>query len=171
MSIKRVYLLLALIAFALPLVPFPTTSQPVRDSAALVEWPQQFEGKPLRRLPLSDRENRFLNGFPGKVARFSDGSRELIVRWVTNPTRKLHSAIDCYRALDFKITPAPIRPDANGLLWSSFVATSAGHDVTVYERIFDDHGNSWIHVSGWYWSAISGRSQGPWWAITVASEG
>ena len=29
-------------------------------------------------------------------------------------------------------------------------------------------GRSFADVSSWYWSAVTGRSRGPWWARTIA---
>jgi hypothetical protein len=41
----------------------------------------------------------------------------------------------------------------------------------VREVIADSHGNRWTDVSAWYWAAVRGETQGPWWAITVATSG
>jgi len=32
----------------------------------------------------------------------------------------------------------------------------------------DGRGGHWTDVSAWYWSALLGSSEGPWWALTVA---
>ena len=36
------------------------------------------------------------------------------------------------------------------------------------EAITDGTASRWTDVSQWYWEALLGRTQGPWWAITVA---
>ena len=123
MKLNAYYLVVSLIAFAIPLVGLPHSSPPEPSDSLFAGWPHQFAGQSLRRLPLSERETRFLLEFPGKIARFTDGSRELIVRWVTTPTRKLHSASDCFRGLGFSISPAAAHADDRGQLWSSFVAS------------------------------------------------
>ncbi len=77
--------------------------------------------KPERTaLPLSDREQRFVSGFPGRIARFTDGKREIIVRWVTRETRMLHPAADCFRGMGYAIRPLPIYIDERGRHWGSF---------------------------------------------------
>ncbi|MFT4582189.1 MAG: HAMP domain-containing protein [Gammaproteobacteria bacterium] len=152
----------------MPLMDSPTSQTTQTKDLEFPGWPRAFEGKPFTALPLSARERQFLTDYPGKIARFNDGSQELIIRWLKRPTRKLHCASDSFRALDYKITPSAVRADGNGELWSSFSAQRERQELQVYERNFDHDGNSWIHVSGWYWSAILSRSGGPWWAITVA---
>jgi hypothetical protein len=52
------------------------------------------EGCALVELPLTPREAGFTRTFPAGLGRFSDGQRELIIRWVGAPTRRLHSAAD-----------------------------------------------------------------------------
>src|SRR4029450_10232740 len=66
-------------------------------------WPTHFQGTALQELPLNDREKSLLAGFPGAVARFTDGQRDIVMRWVTQPTRRLHPAEDCYRGLGYSI--------------------------------------------------------------------
>src|SRR4029077_21235103 len=61
------------------------------------EWPHEFRGHPLVRVPLNLDEQRFLEDFPGVVARFTDGEHDILMRWVDRPTRRLHPAEDCYR--------------------------------------------------------------------------
>ena len=41
-------------------------------------WPSTFEGRTLTPLPLNEMETKFATGFPGRIARFSDGEREII---------------------------------------------------------------------------------------------
>ena len=44
------------------------------------EWPREFRGHPLIRVPLNHDEQQFLDDFPGAVARFSDGQHDIIMR-------------------------------------------------------------------------------------------
>lgn len=160
------------------LVPFTTSNQ--RSSALLAGaqadstvvfpgWPTHFEGRALTLLLLSEREQRFGSDFPGHVARFTDGRREIIVRWVTEATRKLHPAVDCFQGIGYRVRPRPLRVDENGNRWSSFVANRDGQKLRVFERIHDETGKSWTDASAWYWAATtSGATRAPWWAITIA---
>ncbi|MGI8602120.1 MAG: hypothetical protein ACR2OZ_03875 [Verrucomicrobiales bacterium] len=130
-------------------------------------WPDEFENRPLHPLPLADVDTQFSAGFPGKIARFSDGQRELILRWVTAGTRKLHSSADCFRGLGYAVAPAPAWLDSQGARWSCFTARRGPHRLEVRERITSNDGQSRTDVSAWFWSAILHRTRGPWMAITV----
>lgn len=132
-------------------------------------WPSQFVGKPLRALPLGPTEQRFATDFPGRIGRFSDGEREIVIRWVSQGTRKLHPASDCFRGTGYSITPQPLAVDPDGARWGTFLATRGEQRLDVRERIYDTSGNQWTDASAWYWAAAMGESAGPWWAVTVAS--
>lgn len=136
--------------------------------ASFPGWPSTFEGHPLRELPLSEREERFGAGFPGRIARFTDGRRELIFRWVAAPTRQLHSATDCFRGLGYSTTTSTLWRQEDGNIWHRLTAARGAARLTVREAITDGAANRWTDVSHWYWEALLGRTQGPWWAITVA---
>ena len=104
------FLLAALAAALAPL--FARTG----DTAAAKDfpgWPTHYEGRALTELPLTQRELAFVHDFPGRVGRFSDGRREIIIRWVGAPTRRLHPAADCLRGSGYTITPMPGRTDAS----------------------------------------------------------
>lgn len=152
------------------LAPFLSAhSEPQRvHAASFPGWPAQFEGAALQPLPLTERERRFTNDFPGRIARFTDGKREIIIRWVTEATRKLHPAADCFQGLGYNVKPLPLRVEKDGTLWASFAAVKGEERLNVYERIHGDAGESWTNVSAWYWSALG--SEGPWWAITIAEK-
>ncbi|MBN8549544.1 MAG: hypothetical protein J0M12_09535 [Deltaproteobacteria bacterium] len=131
-------------------------------------WPQEFRGNHLTQLPLTERELTFGKDFPGKIGRFSDGENELIIRWITRESRKLHPASDCFRGAGHSIAPLPLHKDLDGALWSCFRASRDHQEIRVCERIFDENGGSWSDTSSWFWDAARGVSDGPWWAITVA---
>jgi len=131
-------------------------------------WQTHYDGKPLRELPLSSLERRFEENFPGRLGRFSDGEREIVIRWVSRETRKLHPAVDCFRGVGYRVTPQPIEVDPKGERWGSFLAVRGGKTFSVRERVYDGAGNSWTDVSSWYWAALREISPGPWWAVTIA---
>lgn len=133
-----------------------------------VRWPSHYEGRPLTELPLSKREEAFVRNFPGHVARFTDGRREVIIRRVDAPTRRLHSAADCLRAIGYDMTPLPARTDATGMVMSCMRAKRGNEILEVCEIIRDGKGASWPDVSQWYWSALFSTQGGPWWSYSVA---
>jgi hypothetical protein len=131
-------------------------------------WPTQFEGKTLTPLPLSALERQFATDFPGRIGRFTDGEREIVIRWVTEATRQMHFASDCFQGLGYTVKPLPVHRDDHGSLWASFTASKGNERLRVYERIHNDAGETWTDVSAWYWSALRNEGGGPWWALTVA---
>ena len=145
------------------------TPPPDLPAMKLPEWPREFQGRPLTRVPLADAERRFLSGFPGDVARFTDGERDFILRWVTQPTRRLHPADDCYRAWGFAVGPSKIRADGDGVRWRCFVAGKNGKQREVCEQVRDTEGAHWTDVSSWYWAAAFDRTTGPWLVTTVSN--
>lgn len=156
----------ALAAFA----PFLAAEKRTPNEAAqnFHSFPTEFENQPLKELELTEREQIFFENFPGKVGRFSDGRREIIFRYVTEATRKLHPASDCFAAVGYKTKPLPMRIDAENNRWSCFSASKTGESLRVCERIYTaDNRQNWTDVSAWYWSALS-DGNGAWWAVTVA---
>ena len=153
------------------LMPFASaqSERPAKPNGAFPGWPAEFEGKTLTALPLTALEQRFATDFPGKIARFTDGKREIVIRWVTDATRKLHPASDCFQGLGYAVKPLAVRRDDKGALWSSFAASKADEQLRVYERIHSDSGETWTDVSAWYWAAFR-EGNGSWWAITVAEK-
>ena len=137
-------------------------------AAGFPGWPTHFEGRPLTRLPLSEREERFGEEFPGLVARFTDGRREVIVRFIGEATRRLHPTADCLTAIGYSVRPVPLHVAEDGALWSGFTAERRGERLLVRERVYSDSGGSWPDIPAWYWSAATGAARGPWWALTVA---
>ncbi|HKQ78479.1 MAG TPA: hypothetical protein VJ810_32565 [Blastocatellia bacterium] len=161
------FIICCLLAAAAPFAPM--RSDVTSERSAFPGWPAQFEGRDLRQLPLSSREERFAADFPGRVARFSDGSREIIVRWVAQETRALHPASDCFKGMGYSIRPLPVRADQSGRRWGGFEARRGDDALRIHERIFDSADKeSWSDVSSWYWHAMTGRTTGGWWAVTVA---
>jgi len=146
-------------------------------AAVAVTWPATFEGRPLTPLPLGERDQRFARDFPGQVGRFHDGQRELILRHVARPTRRLHPASDCLRAVGFAIDPLPARRGPDGTTWGCFAARRGdgarpAENLTVCEQIRDaTTGRTWPDASSWYWPALAGGTTGSWWSTTVVEPG
>jgi hypothetical protein len=111
---------------------------------------------------------RFERHFPGRLGRFTDGEREVVIRWVSQPTRKLHPAVDCFRGSGYRVTAMPIEM-IDGKAWGRFDAQHNTGRWRVREIIVDDAGRQWTDVSSWYWAALRDRTGGPWWSMTVAS--
>lgn len=163
------YLTICTMAGLIPLLPIQSKqAQGGSPRVAFSGWPGHLDGQALRPLPLTERELRFGGDFPGQIGRFTDGRREVIIRRVTEATRELHPASDCFEGIGFRVRPLPLHVDGDGLLWSSFIATRGNERLHVRERIYMDTGESWTDVSSWYWAAARESSAGPWWAITVA---
>ena len=131
-------------------------------------WPAELDGRPLGALALTEREAELARDFPGRVGRFTDGTAEVVLRWVRTPTRQLHPAADCLRGAGWAVAPGPVRVDARGRAWGSTCATRGGVALEITERIADAAGQSWPDASSWYWASLLGRTRGPWWAISVA---
>lgn len=182
MNVRTFYVGALLVAGALPLMapltriagstPSAAASSVLRaapgsSAHAAVEWPTTFRHQPLTQLALTPLEERFAQRFPGAIARFTDGDNVLTLRHVTRPTRQLHPATDCFRALGYEVTAAKPMVDVYELTWSCFAATRDGRRVRVCERIHDDVGAAWTDTSAWFWAAQYGG--GPWWAVTVVT--
>ncbi|KQP12478.1 hypothetical protein [Pseudorhodoferax sp. Leaf267] len=146
---------------------WPADAQPTH--AAAWEWPTQWDGAALRPLALSPVEQRFARQFPGQLARLTDERHVLVMRHVNAPTRMLHPAVDCYRALGYRIDDIRLEDDAQQRRWRCFVATRAGAaPLRVCERITDAQGQAFTDTSAWYWAALGDQSTGPWLAVTTA---
>ena len=157
------------VAAVMPFLAARSEQSPAASESVFYGWPDQFEEKTLKELPLTELEERFATDFPGKIGRFTDGRREIVIRWVTEATRKLHPASDCFQGIGYSVKPLAMHRDKYGSLWSSFAATKGDERLRVYERIHDHSGRTWTDVSAWYWSALRTDS-GSWWAITVAEK-
>jgi len=141
----------------------------LRTGNASVEWPREWDGAPLRPLALGEVEQRFAERFPGAMARLTDGQRTLVLRHVVQPTRMLHPAADCYRALGYRLADERLIDDAQARRWRCFSAhRDNAAPLSVCERIEDAHGQAFTDTSAWYWAAVAGHSEGPWRAVTVA---
>ncbi|MCZ6675886.1 MAG: archaeosortase/exosortase family protein [Candidatus Poribacteria bacterium] len=168
MGIRIVFVGLCTVAAFMPMI--IATPHKYHDLTQFPGWPETFRNQPIQQLSLSDRESTFGKDFPGMLGRFTDGKREIVIRWVTQATRKLHPASDCFRGLGYVVEPAPMHIDSDGLHWGCFKARHKDQTLRVCEQIIDADGKIWSDVSAWYWAAFLGRSTGPWWAYTVAEK-
>ncbi len=160
-----VFLLLCMTAALVPFLPVKSIQ---RDSLECFPgWPVQIDGKPLQQLELSEREERLARDFPGRIARFTDGEREFIIRWTTRSSRAVQSAWDGFHGLGYRLHFGPIWRDQQGHHWRTFEAKNSNETLRVLERIHDDTGNSWTDTSSWYWTVLLGKTDGPWWVVTI----
>lgn len=135
---------------------------------AAVSWPGSYEGRAIKLLAPAPEDKLLAGQSPGRTARFSDGRRQIVLRRLDAATRRLHPARDCFRATGYTIAPAPMRVSADRRAASCFIATRGGRAMLVCEQVRDEQGRSWPDISSWYWSALTGTSNGPWTAaLTV----
>lgn len=127
-------------------------------------WPAQYDGAGYQPVPPSKADIAFYQEFPGKIQCVSQGQRRVIMRWVAKPTRQLHPSSDCFRGLGYQINWQPLVTDATGVRRSWFIAEKDGKRFSVKERIYDKGGKNWTDISSWYWSALLGKTKGPWWS-------
>ncbi|THJ31748.1 exosortase Q [Lampropedia aestuarii] len=145
-----------------------TTTVPHSASPSYLEAPSHWQGERLRPLALSAVEARFAQQFPGRIERLTNGTDTLIWRHVQQPTRMLHPAADCFRAMGYRISQEQLS-DKDGQVWRCFIAEINGQRFKVCEIIQNADGQHFSDTSAWYWAALLGQSQGPWQAWTVVS--
>lgn len=154
--------LAALFAAAAPLAPKPAGSPPSPPTL----WPTYFEGRLLYRLPAGPGDASLARDFPGHLARFSDGRRQIVLRQVARATRLLHPPRNCFAAMGYEIEPLPMRAVAGGHA-SCFEAKRDGARLIICERIRAVDGAVYPDVPSWYWPALTGDSAGPWLAVVT----
>ena len=138
------------------------------EAASARPWPTHFEGRPIAPLPAAPEDKLLARSFPGHVARFTDGRRQIVLRQVAAPTRRLHPASDCFRAAGYEIGASPMQVAPGRGPASCFSASKDGRTLRACERVAAGNGRSWPDISSWYWSAVFGRQEGPWLAsLTV----
>jgi len=154
-------------AAALPFLDRPELERATQTS--FTGWPSTYEGRTLFPLRSDAPQAQFTDGFPGRIARFTDGEREYLFRYLERPSRSLHAAGDCYKGSGYRVSPLPLHRDDNGELLGCVAATRGDESVRVCERVFNAAGESWYDVSSWFWAALLKQSTGPWWAVTIAT--
>jgi hypothetical protein len=168
MYMKTFFVAACFLAGLMPFIPLHHQAASALDPS--FQWPAVFEGRMLSPLPVSKRESEFYENFPGQMKKFSDGEKEIVIRWIQAPTRMLHPSMHCYKGFGYDVVPQPLWLDAQGSLWGCFSASKKGQRTAfVREQIRDSSGKSWPDISAWYWSAVMGKTKGPWQAVTVAA--
>jgi len=166
----RTTLLAALLTLA-GLAALRPAFQPIATAAGVsapVAWPTEFEGAPLTGAPLLPVEETFAAGFPGATAAFTDGRRRIVMRRITQATRKVHPIETCLRAGGFSVKPTPAQRHPQTGLWGMVRAEKDGRAYRVREHIVSaDGAHGWTDVSAWYWDALLHPARGPWLAVTV----
>lgn len=160
-----VALLLAAIAPALP----RQAPSPEGGAHGFPGWPRSFDGAPLARLPPGPQDEWFARDFPGRVARFATPGKQVVVRWVNTPTRRLHPAIQCFRGAGYSIAQRPMRLGRNGDAMSCFAAAKGADVLEVCEKIEAAGGRTWSDVSSWYWGALARPDPAGWWSFVVVT--
>jgi hypothetical protein len=151
--------LASLFAAGAPLLPHRAALLP-----PMAPWPATFDGQPIRRIAAGPGDALLARDFPGYVARFEDGRRQIVLRQVARVTRLLHPPRDCFAALGYAIEPLPMRAVAGGRA-SCFEARRSGARFAVCEHIRGADGQVYPDVPSWYWPALTGGSTGPWLAV------
>ena len=161
------FLMVCALAAGAPLLP---GAKPSGNAGAELfpGWPETLEGRALTLLPLTAREKRFEAEYPGRFGRFSDGDREILMRFAAEHTRKLHPTSECFKASGYKVEPLPVWIDAKRVTWGAFKIWREDETMWIYERIYNDRGDSFSDVSAWYWAAVLGKTHGPWWYLTIS---
>lgn len=162
---RLLFLMVCLCAGLVPLISHGAPSSAVEEG--FPGWPSTFQGRALNACPLSPAEESFYRAFPGRIGKFTDGERNIIIRWIARETRMLHSSSVCLKGAGYSVSPLPLFRDSNKALWEQYEAIRGDERLRIRERITDEQGGSWTDVSSWYWAAALGRSKGPWQAVTV----
>lgn len=169
--VRSVLMLAAVLAPALAL---GTPRTPLQSEIGPEPVSFTFDGLtlPLRPLPPSPMELAFAKSFPGTLSSHRWGDDQVILRRVTEATRRLHPSRDCLRAAGFETTDAITVTRPDGSQWSRFSAMRDGERLLVHERIVSGQdGTTWTDASAWYWAALWHPLNGPWQAETVISKG
>lgn len=165
---------LGLAALLAPLVMMiETTLQPELPQVAKNPGVFTFDGLtlPLTQLAATEMEMAFARSFPGTLASYDWGGRQVILRRVDRATRRLHPTRDCLRAAGFETTDGATVTMSDGSVWARFHAGRDGRWWTVCERIVSTgNGATWTDASAWFWAAARHPLNGPWQAETVIGE-
>jgi len=153
------------IAATAPLL--PKASVPQAQGATFGGWPRTFDGEPLRPLAAGPQDAWFARDFPGKVARFAAGGKQVVIRWVNAPTRRLHPAAHCFEGAGYQLSPLPMGRSANGALMSCFSARKDGEALRICEQLRGTDEATWPDVSSWYWSALAAPAGSSFWSYVV----
>jgi exosortase/archaeosortase family protein len=165
------FLLASFAAALIPALPMArTSSMPSSFGMSFPGWPTEFGGKALRPEKLQPREERYYRDFAGRIAKFTDGKRQIIIRWLPENLGDFHMTQRCFRALGYELHAQPAWRDEHGQFWSTFHAIGTHESLVVHERILDTRGHAWTDESAWRWDVLWRKTGGPWWAYTIAQK-
>jgi exosortase/archaeosortase family protein len=186
---QRLYAALALAAAAGALSPLfalrPTPAS--ANASASVDWPTFWNGLALTPQPMPQEVAEYLSDFPGEWAQFRHGteSTTVLLRLCERPTRKLHSAENCYLAMGGTCEPSSSQQFDDGHVWSRFTYTAPDFSRVYVRQCYFSIANpprgetleewlegaeSWPDISAWYWAAaVPGSDVELTLAVTVAS--
>ena len=166
----RTLILFTLVQLSVAILPlFGTGASHAKGGSRFPGWPKTFQGAAIIEVGLRPEERRWAESFPGKIGRFTDGRREILIRYVSTPTRSLHPASDCFAAQGFHVMPKRVRVDQLGTLWGCFeAAKGSSPGMTVCEQISDETSRHWSDASSWYWEASFDNAPHDYWAVTIA---
>lgn len=162
------YLICALIAVS-PLINTNKIKTVSKNLEYSIPESYEYQNTTYARKELNQREIRFSKDFPGSIRRYQSSDSELLIRVINKPSRKLHPSSDCLKGAGFSIAPAPASVDSYGHLLSCVYAVGSELKLKVCEKIVDRDGQAVPDVSTWYWNAILGKSEGPWTALSYAT--
>lgn len=162
-----IFLTACAISAAVPLLPCAVVEHGT-IATQFPGWPTEFDGGKLTPMPLTSMERRYYIGMPGRVARFTDGRRQIVLRWLAERDTKFHLSQRCYRAFGYSVSPLPAVLDDHGGRWGAFEARRTGERIRVRERIWDDAGAQWSDEAAFRWDMFWRRPPGPWWSATIA---
>lgn len=156
--------LFAVLASAAALVSLLDKPAVAASTGAFPGWPARHEGRALTMLAPAPEDAWLANRFPGKIARFSDGARQIVLRWTPGATRLLHPAATCFRGSGYTIDHAPMRRASNGATSTCFRARKDEHTLLACERVMVGD-QSWPDISAWYWYALLDPAREGYWAV------
>jgi len=162
--------LLACVAVGVVPILSGASATPAAPAQPLHDWPVSWNGSPLKRMPVNPALGEFLRDFPGRMAEFQvvHTGQRMFLRWTPVPTRMLHTAEGCYRAMGGRVSPLPAVKDRHGHTWSRFsVGWQDGGETVVRQCYFAVErrpstrkleervagARSWPDASSWYWGA------------------
>lgn len=156
--------LFAALAGAAALAPLVVKPSMATAASGFPGWPVTHEGRALTMLAPAPEDAWLANRFPGRIARFSDGKRQIVLRWTPGATRLLHPAATCFRGSGYTIDHAPMRRASNGATSTCFRARKDGHTLLACERVMVGD-QSWPDISAWYWHALLDPAPDGYWAV------
>jgi len=93
-----------------------------------------------------------------------------VLRWISEPTRRLHPAAHCFAGTGYAVAPLPLQRAPDGALMGCFAARKGTIRLRICEILRDGDGRSWADVSAWYWSALLSPAHAAWWSFIIVEQ-